>query len=621
MPLQVLIEYLVSGGDTEDTSQRSAGPPTYSPPIAVPTPQPTAAQWGAQTADAAIAAGNSPSAADLMEEERQLEMAMRASLAMVAGGGGGGDSGTTGPARRSEPGSEMDPSHTFRSLVIEMLRGDASARQDLVKAFDDLNRGHTFQSPRLLYFLLENCKMEKLSKLPENIVTLWMGYLQRAPPQPALRDLIVIEGQLGKQGSKKWDTKGFKMKWFVMTDSFLCYYNKLSDKQDGKEPRKQIPLSAVIRLQMVGADVSGMQCSFEIVTEQDHPNWKVHAAISDDEGESQLYYFKWQSAIEEAVRGARDLDLAFVNAKSSGYWADVDAKLQTSGPDTRSEEPRLAPPTHQRQASATSQADSDGFDPREQLVVEVEAPTSQEYDPFAVDTPKETPAPDLISELLGADTTGGLAKQVSSTDPFASINWGNPAPAPSPASPAPIAAMQPVEAPAPAQVTMPVMTPSPLQASTAAAASPLPVSSVTMPMQPGAASNPFRPNASANPFGPSSPPTVSPPMGITPAQPQNSGNLVAAQARGVDGSINGNLFDTHAAKAPVTNPFAPGGGNPDALAGLRAAARPIPGPTSASQTNPFAKLENDAWSKAAAKSPLQAATSSPAVTKTAPAVS
>ena len=228
------------------------------------------------------------------------------SLAMVDGSAGAG--GHNAPARMSDPGSAMDPSHTFRTLVIEMLRGDASARQDLVKAFDDLNQGNIFQSPRLLYFLLDNCKMDKLSRLPENIVGLWMGYLQRAPPQPALRDLIVLEGQLGKQGSKGWSTKGWKMKWFVMTDSFLCYYNKLTDKQEGKEPRKQIPLSAVIRLQMVGADVSGMDCSFEIITEQENPNWKVHANISEDDGESQLYYSRWQSAIEEAVRGARDLD-------------------------------------------------------------------------------------------------------------------------------------------------------------------------------------------------------------------------------------------------------------------------------------------------------------------------
>jgi hypothetical protein len=135
----------------------------------------------------------------------------------------------------------MDPAHTFRTLVIEMLRGDPSARQDLAQSLDDLNRGNTYQSPRLLYFLLEHCKMDKLSKLPENIVSMWMGYLQRAPPQPALRDLIVIEGQLGKQGSKKWDNKerAWKMKWFVMTDTFLCYYNKLTDKQEGKEPKSR----------------------------------------------------------------------------------------------------------------------------------------------------------------------------------------------------------------------------------------------------------------------------------------------------------------------------------------------------------------------------------------------
>lgn len=581
--MQVLIEHLVSGGG-------DAPPPSYSSPV--PVPQPTAAQWGAQTADAVISAGNSPqpSAADLLEEERQLEMAMRASLAMVAGTGGGG---APIPPRRSEPGSAMDPAHTFRTLVIDMLRGDPSARQDLVQAFDDLNKGNTNQSPRLLYFLLEHCKMDKLSKLPENIVTMWMGYLQRAPPQPALRDLIVIEGQLGKQGSKKWDTKGWKMKWFVMTDTFLCYYNKLSDKVEDKQPKKQIPLSAVIRLQMVKADVSGMQCSFEIVTEQDHPNWKVHAAISDDEGESELYYFRWQSAIEEAVRGARDLDRAFVNAKSAQYWADVDDRLQASGPSETQEHPSAGGPSHQRQAS---QASSDGFDPREQGIVEVEAPTGQDYDPFAVDTPREAPAPapDLISELLGADTSGGLAKQVSSTDPFGSINWSTPA-----AVPAPAAVFAP--AAAPAAVSMPVMTPSPMQAA-AITASPAPVVT-SAPMQSAAASNPFRSDGPVmNPFAAQALPAVSAPVGMA---PQGSGNVVSANARGFDGAINQTLFDAQAAKAPVTNPFAPVAGNTDVLRGLRSAAKPIPGPTAG--TNPFAKLENDAWSQAAAKSPPKAA--------------
>ena len=44
----VLIEYLVSGGDTEHTGDRGAAPPTYSAtPVAVPVAQPSAAQWGA----------------------------------------------------------------------------------------------------------------------------------------------------------------------------------------------------------------------------------------------------------------------------------------------------------------------------------------------------------------------------------------------------------------------------------------------------------------------------------------------------------------------------------------------------------------------------------------------
>ena len=190
--LQVLIEHLVSGED--------AAPPHSSTPVAVPAPQPTAAQWGAQTADAVLAAGNSPqlSAGDLLEEERQLEMAMRASLAMVAQGGGGDGGGAHAPARRSAPGSAMDPAHTFRTLVIEMLRGDPSARQDLVKAFDDLNKGEMFQSPRLLYFLLEHCKMDKLSKAPPE-TTLKAGDLVRVA-----QDGQYIDGQRWCYGVVRW---------------------------------------------------------------------------------------------------------------------------------------------------------------------------------------------------------------------------------------------------------------------------------------------------------------------------------------------------------------------------------------------------------------------------------
>ena len=305
-----------------------------------------------------------------------------------------------------------------------------------------------------------------------------------------------------------------------------------------------------------------------------------------------MYYFKWQSAIEEAVRGARDLDRAFVNAKSAAYWADVDARLQSSGPAADQQESRSAPPSLPRQASQVS---SDGFDPRDQGDVEVEVPTEQDYDPFAVETPRRD-APDLISELLGADTSGGLASHISSTDPFGSIDWSTPA------APAPSTVFAP--AAAPASHSMPVMTPSPMQASAFAASPALPISSA--PMYSAAASNPFRVEPSANPFAANSPPAVSAPAWPSPGQPQASGNLVAAQARGVDGSINSTLFDAHAGKAPVTNPFAPvAGNNMDALKSLRSAARPIPGPTAG--TNPFAKLENDAWSQAAARSPPKVA--------------
>ena len=83
--------------------------------------------------------------------------------------------------------------------------------------------------------------------------------------------------------------------------------------------------------------------------------------------------------------------------------------------------------------------------------------------------------------------------------------------------------------------------------------------------------------------------------------------MVQAQSRSYDGAINGNLFDEHVAKAPLTNPFAAGG---SALSGLRAAAAPLPGPTAGKPAaNPFANLDNDAWSKAASPPPQGQVTS------------
>ena len=317
---QALIDHLVAGGGAEPAPAPGPAPSFSSSPLQAAVPVQAAV---AQPVPAQL----SPSPQLGMTEEEQMAIAMRESLRMAGadtggGGEGGGAMTVSRQSRQSTEGSAMDPSHTFRTLVIAMLQGDATARQDLVQNFGDLG-SKIHESPRLLYFLLDNAKMDKLNRVPENIVSLWMGYLRRAPSQPKLQELVVMEGQLGKQGSKKWEKTGWKMKWFVMTDGMLCYYNKLADKQKGQEPKKSIPLSAVIRLQSVESSTSGMESSFEIITEQDTPNWKVHAHISDDFGESQLYCSRWQSAIEEAVRGARDLDRAFVNAKPQSYWAEI----------------------------------------------------------------------------------------------------------------------------------------------------------------------------------------------------------------------------------------------------------------------------------------------------------
>jgi hypothetical protein len=392
-----LVEHLVSGGGAGGAAAAHLPPPA-------PSPAPAFGQV-------------MPSARELEHEDAMLRAAIQASLRdlgrpPVRTSGGGAE------------GSAMDPAHTFRSLLINTLRGDDAMRHDLVKAFEDLSAGKTRATPRLIFFLLDNCKMDKLSRLPANIQPLWTGYLQRAPPQPTLKQLIVIEGQLGKQGSKKWDTKGWKMKWFVLTDSMLLYYDQLQDKQAGKTPKKSIALSSIIRLHVVPTTTSGEACSFEIITEQDNPNWKVHANISDDPAESQLYSSRWQSAVEEAVRGARDLERAFVNAKPHRYWSDLDDALRTGvtpgggegvdkagvaaatdageGMIRRGGASRPGVGAHRRIGSATS---SD-FDPRE---FDSDSPRSSRLDddPFAA---QPQPTPDLFGDLLSSGDAASAAK-------------------------------------------------------------------------------------------------------------------------------------------------------------------------------------------------------------------
>jgi hypothetical protein len=58
----------------------------------------------------------------------------------------------------------------MRSLVITALQGDPAARSDLKQELDNLVSRRKSPTDRLAYFLLENCKMEKLSKLPEDII-------------------------------------------------------------------------------------------------------------------------------------------------------------------------------------------------------------------------------------------------------------------------------------------------------------------------------------------------------------------------------------------------------------------------------------------------------------------
>ena len=691
---QALIDHLVAGGGAEPAPAPGPAPSFSSSPLQAAVPVQAAV---AQPVPAQL----SPSPQLGMTEEEQMAIAMRESLRMAGadtggGGEGGGAMTVSRQSRQGTEGSAMDPSHTFRTLVIAMLQGDATARQDLVQNFGDLG-SKIHESPRLLYFLLDNAKMDKLNRVPENIVSLWMGYLRRAPSQPKLQELVVMEGQLGKQGSKKWEKTGWKMKWFVMTDSMLCYYNKLADKQKGQEPKKSIPLSAVIRLQSVESSTSGMESSFEIITEQDTPNWKVHAHISDDFGESQLYCSRWQSAIEEAVRGARDLDRAFVNAKPQSYWAEIGTQelaqvhlslttadaVRCLGADAQLQTPHEhvggdgAPPSQRSAASA------DSFDPRD-------APAERTDDPFAAVTPAEgaadlleaptapepAPAPgsssNLIEDILGADISSGggggagvqdanaaLLKALSSEDPFGAISFQVEAPAGASGAP-----MQPMGA-------MPVMTPSPGMAQAqsgavlmpvgAQAASPFdpppPQQGLEAPPASSMPANPFRTEpapqpaggvAALNPFrsdGPQQPsPFEAPPAVSAPAQqgmggtPQRLGtppgiggaSMVQSQARGVDGAINGNLFDEQARKvrasldrlarprqpgaeqgtvrvqAPLANPFA---------AGAKPAA------ASPGAPNPFASLDNDAWSKAAEKTstPPQAAPLAEAPVAPAPA--
>lgn len=52
------------------------------------------------------------------------------------------------------------------------------------------------------------------------------------------------------------------MKWFVLTNTTLSYYNKLSDMKHNKEPRRTIPLTDVAHAKPASIDVSGVAHSF-----------------------------------------------------------------------------------------------------------------------------------------------------------------------------------------------------------------------------------------------------------------------------------------------------------------------------------------------------------------------
>ena len=261
----------------------------------------------------------------------------------------------------------------------------------------------------------------------------------------------------------------------------------------------------------------------------------------------------------------------------------ADAQLQTPHEHVGGD----APPSQRSAASA------DSFDPRD-------AAAERPDDPFAAVTPAEgaadlleaptapepAPAPcsssNLIEDILGADISSGggggagvedanaaLLKALSSEAPFGAISFQVAAPAGASGAP-----MQPMGA-------MPVMPPSPGMGQAQSGAVPMPVGAQAAspfdpppPQQgleaPPASSmpaNPFRTEpapqpaggvAALNPFrsdGPQQPsPFEAPPAVSAPAQrlgtPPGIGgaSMVQSQARGVDGAINGNLFDEQARK-------------------------------------------------------------------------
>jgi hypothetical protein len=568
----VLVEHLVSGGGGSAAPARAPAP---APAPATASPQQRVSE------DAQLAAAIQAS----LNEVRQAPG--QPSAAAARGGGRGG--------------AAMDPAHRMRSLVITTLQGDPAARSDLKQELDDLVSRRKSPTDRLVYFLLENCKMEKLSKLPEDIIPLWMSFLGKAPPQPQLKNLIVIEGQLSKQGSKKWDVKGWKQKWFVLTDGMLCYYNKLQDKMKGDAPKNKIPLSSVIRLQTVPSSTSGMECSFEFITEGDLPNWKVHACISDNMGESQMYWSSWQSAVEDAVRGAHDLEKGFLNAKPQHYWHELDEQMESPVASRSPAASRSSRGHHRQESNDSVGSGDDAFNPRAFTGGISDDPfaassssssAAAAADPFGVPAPAPAPAApiDIIGDLLGGDSMapaqGRFLSQIATgaADPFSAVLFGSPPPAPAMSAPPPyMASATPISTPPNPAWQHPVMTPSPAPGGPAPGM--MPSAFPMAPMPATAAPNPFRmdqqPPSGGNPFGAGQHPAMGARMGGQ-LQPQ-----VLGSARGLDGALSPSLFDAPAqsvAQAAVGNPFR----NANAAPGLSVAAPPG---AQRSVPNPFASLQ------------------------------
>jgi hypothetical protein len=160
-----------------------------------------------------------------------------------------------------------------------------------------------------------------------------------------------------------------------------------------------------------------MEYSFEIITEGDLPNWKVHVCISDSMGESQTYWSSRQSAVEDAVRGAHDLEKGFLNAKQQHPEHELDEQLESSMATGRSPAASRSSRSHRRQEKNDSaRSGDDTFNPRAFM-------GGMSDDPFAASSSSSAAGAAAVADPFGGPTPAPTLAPSTSSTPSSATCW------------------------------------------------------------------------------------------------------------------------------------------------------------------------------------------------------